>query len=313
MFNRVLILISKLLLILLLSGCAQANNGAEDVSKMRIRDFKIWQGTPVQDLATAVNTQNVKQIEKLTKDHPEWLNYQDVKFGATLLVWAVGMEKYEATKALLECGANPNIICTWTGGTALYNAAGYSFIDTQAKKDAKYVKLLLEHGADPNIGFIGNDHNNSDEIGTTPLMQSIGCGIEKTKALIEGGADINYRTSSGTTAAIMALRHGGPNTTFEAMKYAHYLIAEKRAKVTEPYSISLRNTDSIVAPTHYPVTILRDWIPPLNSEGYKMKLEIVKEFAIQGVNYQETKPSKERLDQIKKLYPDTWQEYIEKY
>lgn len=282
------------------------NNGTGGSSEIRIRDFKIWEETPVQDLALAVNKQDVKKIEKLAEEQPELIDYQESRYGATLLFWAVGMEKYEAAKTLLECGADPDIICTWEGGTALYRAAGYSFIDNQAKKDAKFVRLLLEYGANPNIGFVGNDHNNSDEIGTTPLIKSIGCGIEKTKALVEGGSDINYRTENGITAAIKAIWLGGPNTTFEAMKYAHYLIVEKKADVTRPW---LRKSHEEVAPVNF----LRNWIPPLDSEGYKIKMEIVEEFARQGVSYWETEPSKERLEQIRKLYPDTWKEYIQKY
>lgn len=80
-------------------------------------------------------------------------------------------------------------------------------------------------------------------------MRSIGCGIEKTKALVETGADINYKTKLGTTAAIVALSAGGGNRSL----------------------------------------------------------------ARQGVNYWETKINKRTLEQIKKLYPDTWEEYIKKY
>ncbi|WP_312648360.1 hypothetical protein [Aminipila sp.] len=61
-------------------------------------------------------------------------------------------------------------------------------------------------------------------------MESIGCGIEKTKALVEGGADIDYKTLQGKTAAIMALREGGPNATLDGMEYAYYLIAEKKQR-----------------------------------------------------------------------------------
>ena len=42
-------------------------------------------------------------------------------------------------------------------------------------------------------------------------------------------------------------------------------------------------------------------------------MEIVKEFERQGVNYWDTKINKYTLQQIKKLYPDTWEEYIKKY
>ena len=64
----------------------------------------------------------------------------------TLLHWAVGTEKYNSAEALLKAGADPNIISTHTNATVLFLSAGYSFIDTQAKEDPKFVRLLLEYG-----------------------------------------------------------------------------------------------------------------------------------------------------------------------
>ena len=61
------------------------------------------------------------------------------------------MEKYNSAEALLKAGANPDIISSYSGTTALYLAAGFSWIDNHAKKDPKFIKLLLEYGADPNI------------------------------------------------------------------------------------------------------------------------------------------------------------------
>jgi hypothetical protein len=97
----------------------------------------------------------------------------------------------------------------------------------------------------------------------------------------------------------------------EQRQYAYYLIVEKGAKVSEPYytpqymSLAFPNDDVKV---YYPVDLLRDWLPKLNSEEYRMKMEIVGEFARQGVDYRATEIPKERLEQIKKLYPDTWDE-----
>lgn len=328
MGKKVILAIS--ILAAIICSCYLVNGGGKNIinnviaytssktsnDEYRITNINIYRDTPAWKLALAVRDENTKTIEKIVKDNEQLLNYQDQKYGATLLLWAVGMEKYESAEELLKCGADPNIASTDDGSTPLFVAAGFSWIDNDAKDDPKYVKLLLSYGADPNKNYVGNGKNrDAIESGTSPLMYSIRCGIEKTKALVETGADINYKTKSGDTVAIEALEAGGPNATEEGMEYAYYLIVEKKAKVNEPYY----RAENVTMPgddpndKFYPVDLLRNWIPELDSEGYKMKMEIVDEFARQGVNYWETKIPQDRLKQIKKVYPDTWEEYIKKY
>ncbi|WP_252225229.1 ankyrin repeat domain-containing protein [Clostridium sp. ZBS2] len=288
---------------------SKSNNG-----EYKIININIYRDTPAWKLALAVRDEKTKTIEKIVKDNEELLNYQDPKYGATLLLWAVGMEKYKSAETLLKCGADPNIASTSEGETPLFQAAGFSWIDNDAKNDPKYVKLLLSYGADPNKNYVGRDHDIIEK-GTSPLMKSIGCGIEKTKALVEAGADINYKTKSGNTVAITALGIGGPSATLEGMEYAYYLIVEKKAKVNEPYY----RAENVTMPSDnpndkfYPVDILRYWTYKLDSEKYKIKMEIVYEFDRQGVNYYDSKINQYTLKDIKKTYPDTWEEYIKKY
>jgi len=302
-----------LLLVLVSIFIYQLNIKAAGKGEYKITDIRIYKDTPAWELALAVKKQNIRKIERLVRNKPNLLNYQEPKYGATLLLWAVGMEKYRSAETLLKCGADPNIASTFDGETPLFLAAGYSWVDRAAKKDPKYVKLLLNYGANPNICYIGFNRNGIDSIiekGSSPLMNSIGCGIEKTKALVEAGADINYKTELGTTAAKKALLVGS-NSTLEYLQYAHYLIVEKKAKVTDYYYGRYSFSD----PTRkfYPVEILRDWVYPLGSKEHKIKMEIVEEFARQGVNYWETKINESTLRIIKKRYPDTWEEYIKKY
>lgn len=284
-------------------ACIDAKKG--DYS---IKNIKIYENTPAWELALAVRDQNSKKIQKISQRNPELLNYQDPKYGATLLLWAIGMEKYKSAEALLKAGADPEIASN-EGITPLFLASGYSWVDIFAKKDPKYVELLLRFGANPNNCYSGFENPNFQsviEVGTSPLMHSIGSGIEKTKALVRAGADINYKTKSGRTAAIVSLMRQG------LVEYAYYLIAQQKANVAEPY-YSVFNFENEEPKELYPVNLLRNWVFDLNSKEYKMKMEIVKEFARQGVDYWQTEIPKNKLEQIKKLYPDTWREYLQKY
>ncbi|TCL53578.1 ankyrin repeat protein [Hydrogenispora ethanolica] len=314
MAKKIIVILSIFAVILCLY---QLNNSkAANKEGYEIFDIRIYKDTPAWELALAVKDQNTGKIERIAKSKPNLLNYQEPKYGATLLLWAVGTEKYKSAESLLKCGADPNIASAniFGGQTPLFVAAEYSWIDNDYKKDPKYVKLLLRYGANPNINYVSSGKTDR-ETGISPLMNSIPCGIEKTKALVEAGADINHKTESGDTAAITALDAGSAYATLEGVQYAYYLIVEKKAKVNEPYYRSKNTTMPGDNPNDqfYPVDILRDWIYDLNSKEYKIKMEIVQEFARQGVNYWNTKIPKRTLEYIKKRYPDTWEEYIKKY
>ena len=272
-------------------------------------NVNIFKDTPVWELALAVKNENTKEIERIVKYKPKLLNYQEPKFGNTLLIWAVGMEKYNSAETLLKCGADPNIQSvrydTYDEETALSVASQFSWVDRDANEDPKYVKLLLKYGANPNWSYIGAEH--STEPGTSILMNSIGYGIEKTKLLVEAGADVNHKTKSGETAAIIALR-------MKEIESAYYLIVEKRAIVSEPRYRYMCCEGQNPNDKFYPVDSLRRWwICDIGSEEYEIKMRIVEEFARQGVNYWETEIPEDVLERIKQIYPETWKEYIKKY
>jgi ankyrin repeat protein len=70
-------------------------------------------------------------------------------------------------------------------------------------KDARTLKILLDRGADAKFA--------EDGLGITTLMYaaiSEGAPVEKVKALIERGAEVNAKTADGTTAIDFASRQG---------------------------------------------------------------------------------------------------------
>ena len=132
---------------------------------------------------------------------------------------------FELAKTLLEHGANPNIRVSWKestfenqGGTArnppniqlgrifLSYVGATPFYVAARNGDAPYMRLLVEHGADPKMGTVQ---------GITPLMAAAGLGywegeapgpfsgcteaerLEAMKLTIELGNDVNAQANFG--------------------------------------------------------------------------------------------------------------------
>lgn len=174
MKKRLIFLVSIIFVLIFSSIIAEAKFNESAKKDYPRTNVNIFKDTPVWELALAVKNENTKEIERIVKYNPKLLNYQEPKFGNTLLIWAVGMEKYNSAETLLKCGADPNIQSvrydTYGEETALSVASQFSWIDREANEDPKYVKLLLKYGANPNGSYIGAEH--STELGTSILMNT---------------------------------------------------------------------------------------------------------------------------------------------
>ncbi|TWU13762.1 Ankyrin repeats (3 copies) [Symmachiella macrocystis] len=99
--------------------------------------------------------------------------------GETPLFLALSLKHFESYKALLECGAGPNVIMSKQRVVTHWAAI---------EEDPKWLKLALEHGANPDLVNIGSGPPNKG----TPFHFAISSShIDNIKLLIEYGADIN--------------------------------------------------------------------------------------------------------------------------
>jgi len=132
------------------------------------------------------------------------LNTRDVDLNArarngdSALMIAAYKGKYEAVKALLDKGAEPN----QTGWAALHYAA--------AVGNNQIVQLLLDKSA-----YIDAESPNQ----TTPIMMAARGGhILTVKLLLDEGADVALKNGAGMTAIDFA-RAGGFNDIVEGLTY----------------------------------------------------------------------------------------------
>jgi ankyrin repeat protein len=139
-------------------------------------------------------------------------------------------------KALLAKGANPNARINTTPFRGFFQVSANwvnfdgqtAFIRAALNGDVTLMRLLFEHGADPNM---------TTNEGSTALMAAAGVNwvvaqtfsrpdkeyLEAAKLCLEKGADVNAVNSQGFTAM-----HGATNRGFDAMVR---LLAEQGAKL----------------------------------------------------------------------------------
>lgn len=281
------------------------------------RNKDLFENTPAKELINAIEKDSYNGVKKICEDDTSLVNFQESVYGICPLICAIGMAKYNAAKALIESGANPNLK-SFIGTSPMFEAVSYRWYDTQIKCDTIYLKLLLSYGGDPNSIYkeseIEKDEGEVSVVpdGTSLLMYAIDYsdGFPYVRILVEAGADIEYRTKFGRTAAIEAL-------LMEDLESAHYLIVEKKAQVKDVYYVG--ETDSPPSPKlddpRDPVNLLLVMTYERDTRKYQLKMDIVKEFENQGVDYQHRKKfiDKGTLYHIKHLHPNDWKDYIEMY
>jgi ankyrin repeat protein len=159
--------------------------------------------TPLGEAAVAADTAVIERLLAGGADANA-----AAKDGETPLMVLARSDNVTAARRLIEAGADVNAQEAWRGQTALIWAA--------AQRQPAMVKLLLEHGADPNARSTPNDWDRQVSAerrrqyrpfgGLTALLYAAreGCA-ECARVLVEGGADIDLAGSRGVTPLIMAL------------------------------------------------------------------------------------------------------------
>ena len=90
--NRV---VMKAMIILLVFSCllfSCSNNSREksvDSSELSNIDYRLFQNTPAWELAKAVQEEDMDNFDKIISENPQIINYQESKYGNTLLMLTI--------------------------------------------------------------------------------------------------------------------------------------------------------------------------------------------------------------------------------
>lgn len=280
--------------IFLFTGCYNREK-IVDKKKLLGNDYRLFQNTPVWELAKAVEDENTLKIsEGILKKNMD-INFQEPRFGSTLLMLSIRNRQYLNTMFLLNLNANPNIPDLYNGETALICAAK---ID-----DVKFTELLLKYKANPNVREDSSFKKNEGGGRQTPLLAAINTydnsSLKKVKLLIEAGANVNYRNDYTNLPLSQAL-------VFDRVDIALYLL-QNGAK----YDLMLYKT--VDEQEVFILEALRKCIFDLNSDNYKKKQEIIVFLKNKDLDYEKEPIPDYILVEIKKKFPNDWKEYIKSY
>lgn len=269
-----------------------------DKQELLGKDYRLFQNTSAWTLAKAVEDEDIAKIrEEVTKDK-SIVNFQEPRFGGTLLMFAIYNNQYESAITLVELGANPNLKDTYRGATAVIYAADNS--------DPKYLKLLLNNKGNPNAVETAPTKE-GDQARNTPLNKAISYidpnSLEKVKLLVEAGANVNYSNEGPVAYTFLPLADA---ITVRKMDIVLYLL-EKGADYR---GVIYTRIDG---ERIYILEALRQCLIDLDSEQYENKLKVITFLKEKGLHYSKEPIPDYVLKDIKKKYPKDWEEYIKRY
>jgi hypothetical protein len=251
-----------------------AGTGKAQVRGMYGDDIHIFEKTKVWELARAVQHQRVDKIKELCEAHPKWINFQEWRFGKTVLNWAVKMRKLKSVEALLKEGANPNIQDS--------NGVSAFILASSIEEISEYLQLLLKYKGDVNAISNGS----GGVYGQTPLIAAVGTSLNNTQILVDAGANINFNIENCEGALEQACLR-------EKIEILRYLIIEKGANFKKAISYRKINGDSI-----YVTDELRSFKVEPGSEEFNIKMELIEYMRAGGMDYWSAPPTSSYYENV---------------
>ncbi len=300
-------MILQIVLSCLLLACSNLNRDKPvDKSDLTGRDYRLFQGTPAWELAKAVQDEDVNKIDMIVSENPTIINYQEPKYGNTLLKLTVMNQQLKPFKALLERKADVNIHNIFDGTSAIIEAVRLRDYNMQ------FAQMLIENGANVNDVETG-ERKKGNSTRETPLISAVGSGkLEFVELLVKNGVDINYQNEFGQSAFSKSVK-------LTKYKITYYLLQNgadyKRPIFYRPdYSVpsELQDLNDKGKPM-YLVDVLREAFLDFDIDEYNYKMQIVDFLKSKGIDYRATPIPDYIKKKAQEEYPKTWQEYLEKY
>lgn len=264
---------------------------------------RIFNNTPCEQIAKAILRGDSTKIDKLVQRNLNLVNYQDSVWGQTLLMYAVYFNRKDAVSILLRYGADPNIhedTISHRGDNSILIACFFDHIQPEI------LELLLKNGGNPNSQSLGVEQDNFGKklrINSYAIQIASGRSLQKVKLLYYYGGDMNLWIENhfDSCPVISAALSGKMEILFFLLEHnADFNCDCKVFNKSDTTSISL-------------CEILRRSDFALGSKEHFYKMKVVDILQKRGVDYYSTPIPNYVIEDAKRKYPDSWQEYLQKY
>jgi ankyrin repeat protein len=256
-------------------------------------DFRLFQNTQVWELAKAVQDQDTTLIKSLAMKYPNQIDYQESKFGESLLMLSVLNNLYNSTNTLLKLGANANLHDRYKGSTPVIEAAKYN-------NNADIMKLLLKYGGDSNSTDNAPTKNDSSysDIRNFALLEASMNNIDLVKTLIKNGANVNQTAKPNGDGALenSLIQEKYDISLFLLQNGADYKKKVKLFTCTVDMLYLLKNVDL-----------------GIDTKKYIEKMKVVEFLQAKGLDYWNYPIPDKIVEDAKKNYPEQWKEHLHKY
>jgi hypothetical protein len=279
----------------LLVSCSHGDRDKPvDKADLTGSDYRLFQGTPAWELAKAVWDEDRKRIDAILAKDPALINYQEPKYGGTLLMLTIMNQQMGSFQALLDHKADVSIHNTFDGRSALIEACSYD------RYDIRYAEMLIDRGANVNDVETG-PRRTGNSTRFTPLMAASREGkMDLVRLLVAKGADVNYRNEFKQTALTQCV-------LVDKLGVALFLL-ENGADYKQPIFFRPEENREM-----YLVDVLREEMFDLDSEQYKDKMKVVEFLKGKGIDYRAMPVPDFIKKKAQENYPGSWKDYLEKY
>lgn len=196
---------------------------------------KYFKDTEAYELAQSVEKNDTLEIKKIVKENSNLLEVTNPISGSNVLDLAVILENYEAFKALIDLGANPNFINPLTERSVLINACKFYWKPEPYTIDLRYMDLLLQKGANPNY-VLEKDFTNEKGIyqrATSAIHEASKLDLRMVKVLIEYGADPYKKLKQHQNPPFYDALTGFGNR----IEISEYFIDSLKVNINEPLAV----------------------------------------------------------------------------